>query len=429
MNSLDLLDLAAVIVGLAALLGYLNHRLCRLPPSTGILALALAGSLLLIGLNALWPGWGWQKNVALFLGQVDFTDAVMRGMLCFLVFAGALGIDGASLKANGGTVALLATVGVLISTLVIGALAYAVFSWLKLGVPLLVCLVLGALISPTDPVAVIALLKSLKAPRDLETQIAGEALFNDGVGLVVFLAFLSVAGLGGENAHLTLSVGSLASFFLWQTGGGAVLGLALGWLALCALKSIDYHPLELIITLALVLLTYSLSFYFRVSGLIAVVVAGILIGGYGRRTAMSRKTVEHLDAFWEMIDEILNSALFLLLGLEVLVLAWTWPLFMAGLLMIPITLAARGLSVALPLGLLRLGRTFPFPRGIVPILTWGGLRGAISVAMVLSLPRFPAKDLLVSCTYLIMLFSILVQGLTMKGLLVHYRIGQPPQKD
>jgi CPA1 family monovalent cation:H+ antiporter len=421
----DLFDIAAVVVGLAALFGYVNHRLLRLPSGTGILALALGSSLLLIGVNMLNPGWGLQEGVSRFLGRINFTTALMRGMLGFLLFAGALQIDLNSLKANRWTVLVLATAGVIISTLAVGVLTWLVFGWLGLAVPLLVCLVLGALISPTDPIAVIALLKHLGAPRDLETQFAGEALFNDGVGVVIFLAFLSLAGLGGDVGP-SLTAGSLAPFFFWEVGGGVLLGLLLGAVAYLALKGIDYHPLELLITLALVMLTYSLSFAFQVSGLIAVVVAGILIGTHGRQSAMSAETVGHLDAFWGMIDEFLNSALFLLLGLEVLILKWSGPLLAAGLLAIPIVLASRWISVGLPIGLLGLGRRFH--RGIVPILTWGGLRGGISVAMVLSLPKFPDKDLLVSCTYLVMLFSVLVQGLTMKRLLVHYSIGSPREK-
>lgn len=417
---MDLFDIITVVVGLSALFGYINYRFLRLPSGTGILVLALGCSLLLLGLNVLAPGWGLQETISRFLGRINFTTALMRGMLCFLLFAGALQIDLKSLRANQWTVFILSTIGVIISTITIGVLTWFIFSWFGLGVPLLVCFVLGALISPTDPIAVIALLKSLQAPQDLETQIAGEALFNDGVGVVIFLAFLSVAGLGGdsETAHLSLSASSLAPFFLWEVGGGIFLGLALGFIALQALKSVDYHPLELLITLALVMLTYSLSFVIQASGLIAVAAAGILIGAYGRQSAMSATTVEHFHAFWGMIDEFLNSALFLLLGLEVLVVKWSGPLLGAGLMVIPAILAARWISVGGPIALLRLGRSFP--RGIVTILTWGGLRGGISVAMVLSLPKFPAKDLLVSCTYLVMLFSVLVQGLTMKRLLLHF---------
>ena len=419
---MDFFDIATIIVGLSAILSYVNYRVLRLPSTTGILALTLALSVLLISLNQWGPAWHLREVCVDFLRQIDFTTALMRGMLCFLLFAGALELDLRSLRANGWTVFSLSTIGVVISTLIIGFVTDFVFARIGLQVPLYECLLLGALISPTDPIAVIALLKYLKAPQDIETQFAGEALFNDGMGVVVFLAFLSLAGLGdADSAHLTLNFPSLAPFFLLQTMGGVLLGLTLGSIALLAIKTVDYHPLELLITVALVMLTYALSFLLGVSGLIAVVVAGILIGSFGRKSLMSEKTVEHLDAFWSMIDEVMNAALFLLLGLQVLGVAWSRQLLGAGLLVIPIVLVARGISVALPVSLLRLRKNFH--RGIVPVLTWGGLRGSISVAMVLSLPPFPAKELLVSCTYLVMLFSVLVQGLTMKRLLIHYRVG------
>ena len=416
---MDFFDIATVIVAVSALFGYLNFRLLRLPSSTGILALTLGLSLLLLSLNQWGPAWHLREACVQFVGQIDFTTALMRGMLCFLLFAGALQIDLRSLRENGGTVFALSTAGVMISTLTIGAVTDFVFARLGFPVPLYDCFLLGALISPTDPIAVIALLKHLGAPREIETQIAGEALFNDGMGVVVFLGFFSLAGLGGDNdVHLSLTPGSIAPFLVWQTGGGILLGLTLGLFALLAIKSVDYHPLELLITLALVMLAYALSFSLGVSGLIAVVVAGILVGSYGRKSAMSETAVEHLDSFWSMVDEILNSALFLLLGLQVLSIEWTGRLVGAGLLVIPIVLLARWISVGLPIGMLRLGRKFQ--PGIVPILTWGGLRGSISVAMVLSLPPFPSRELLVSCTYLVMLFSVLIQGLTMRRLLIHY---------
>ena len=420
---MNFFDIAAVVVALTALLAYLNHRLWRLSSGTGVFALSLGGSLLLLGINALHPAWGLRAGVAQFLGRIDFTAALMHGMLCFLLFAGALQVDLERLRANRWTVLSLATVGVLVSTAIIGFASHLLFAALGLGVPLPVCLVLGALISPTDPIAVLALLRELKAPRDLEAQIAGESLFNDGVGVVLFFALLSLAGLSGEGPQLALEPGSLASFFLWQVGGGIVLGLGAGGLAFAALRSINDHSLELLITLAMVMLMYALSFPLGVSGLIAVVVAGLLIGSYGRRFAMEPGTASYVDAFWTMVDEILNAALFLLLGLQVLVIDWHGRLLGAAVLLIPIVLLARGLSAGLPVGFFQRK-----PRGLAAILTWGGLRGSLSVAMVLSLPRFPERDLLVACTYLVMLFSVLVQGPTMRRLLTFYGIGTAPQR-
>jgi CPA1 family monovalent cation:H+ antiporter len=420
---MDFFDIAAVVAALTALFAYLNQRLWRLPAGTGILALSLAGSLSLLGLNAVRPQWGLQTAAANFLGQIDFTAALLHGMLCFLLFAGALQVDFERLRANRGTVLTLATVAVLISTVLIGLMAYAIFAWLGFDVPPVVCFVLGALISPTDPIAVLALLKRLQAPPDLNAQIAGESLFNDGVGVVVFFALASLAGLnGGANGpEFSLTAPGVASFFLLEVGGGVLLGLLFGGLAFVALRSIDDHGVELLITLAMVMLMYSISFPLGVSGPIAVVVAGLIIGSHGRRLAMSTDTAGHIDAFWNMTDEILNAALFLLLGLQVLVIHWPARLLAAGLLLIPTVLAARWISVALPIVCLRWSHSFP--RGILAILTWGGLRGSLSVAMVLSLPAFPHRELLVGCTYLVMLFSVLVQGTTMRRLLTLYGIG------
>jgi CPA1 family monovalent cation:H+ antiporter len=249
--------------------------------------------------------------------------------------------------------------------------------------------------------------------------------------VVIFFAMISLAGLdeAGAPGHLSLAVGSITWFLCRQVMGGAILGLLVSAAALLAVKRVNSHPLELLISLAMAMLTYSLAFSLQVSGPIAVVVAGLFLGSYGRRFALSQSALEHVDAFWGMVDEILNAALFLLLGLEVLTVGWNLSLICAGLAAIPVVLLARWISVALPVGLL--GQAHRFHRGIVPILTWGGLRGALSVAMVLSLPKFPAKELFVSCTYLVMLFSVLVQGLSMERLLILYDVGsaKQPRKD
>ena len=260
-------------------------------------------------------------------------------------------------------------------------------------------------------------------PESLEAQIAGESLFNDGVGVVVFLAFVSVAALPGMDAptHLDTEPVGLARFFLREVGGGALLGLGLGYVGYRALKSLNEHSLELLITLALAMATYALAFRIHVSGPIAVVVAGLLIGNPGRRVAMSTQTREHVDAFWSMVDYILNAVLFLLIGLEVFGVAAEPRVVIAGIAAIPVALIARWLSVALPIW--ALGRRRGFIKGLIPILTWTGLRGGISVALVLSLPQFPGKDHILAATYAVVVFSILVQGLTTRRLLVHYRVG------
>ena len=417
-------DLAAILLTVAAISGYLNYRWLKLPATSGMLAVALVSSLMLVAADAALPWLGVQATIATFLTRIDFNQTLMRGMLSFLLFAGALHLDLEGLLNDKLTIGVLATVGVVISTAVVGVLMWWVFGLMHAGVPLMVCLVFGALISPTDPIAVIGLLKELRAPKSLEAQIAGESLFNDGVGVVVFSALVSLAGLSVAGARtVTPDVGSLLVFFVREVGGGAVLGLGLGYIAYRAMMSIDDHPLELLMTLALVMFTYALSFRIHVSGPIAVVVTGLLIGNPGRRFAMSGSTREHVDGFWTMIDEILNAVLFLLLGLQVFAVPVGPQAIAAGLLSIVAALTARLVSVGIPVAAMSLRG--PFKRGIVPVLTWSGLRGGISVAMALSLPPFPARGLILACTYAVVVFTILAQGLTVRRVLVHYGIGEP----
>jgi CPA1 family monovalent cation:H+ antiporter len=418
-------DIAAVLLTIAAVSGYLNHRFLRLPATSGTLAIALVSSLVVIATGGLLPSWTLQDRVRAFLADIDFNQTLMRGFLSFLLFAGALHVNLEGLWRNKGTIATLSTVGVLISTAVVGVLTWWSFQLLTIPIPLVVALVYGALISPTDPIAVMGLLRELRAPENLEAQIAGESLFNDGIGVVVFLAFVSVAELPGMDATVRLNTEGVgpAGFFLRQVGGGALLGLGLGYVGYRALKSLNEHSLELLITLALALGTYALAFRIDVSGPIAVVVAGLLIGNPGRRFAMSTRTREHVDAFWSMVDYVLNAVLFLLIGLQVFGVAAEPKVIVVGLVAIPIALIARALSVALPV--LVIGRRGGFIRGLIPILTWSGLRGGISVALALSLPQFPGKDYILAATYAVVVFSILVQGLTTRRMLVYYRVGAP----
>jgi CPA1 family monovalent cation:H+ antiporter len=416
-------DTAAVLIAVAAIAGYLNHRILRLPAASGTLVVALCSSTTVLLADAIVPTWHLRASFGDFLAYIDFNEALMHGMLSFLLFAGALHVDIEGLLDNKWTIGGLATMGVVVSTVVIGILSWFMLRLLDLSVPLLVCFVFGALISPTDPVAVMGLLKELRAPSSLEAQIAGESLFNDGVGVVIFLALVSVAGLSGvsDATHLEIDPTGLTTFVLREVAGGFGLGLGLGYVAYRALKSLDDHPLELLITLALVMFTYSLSFWITVSGPIAVVTAGILIGNRGRRFAMSERTREHVDAFWSMTDEVLNAVLFLLIGLQVFAVPVEPPTVIASVLTILVVLIARFVSVAIPVATMRSrGR---LTRGLIPILTWSGLRGGISVAMVLSLPPFPARAVLLCCTYAVVVFSILVQGLTMRRVLIFYGAG------
>ena len=413
-------DTAAVLLAIAAVCGYLNHRLLRLPATSGTLAVALISSLALAAIGAVAPAWSLRDHVAAFLEDIDFNRTLMRGLLSFLLFAGALHVNLEGLWRHKWTIGVLSTLGVVVSTAVAGALTWAAFAALGMPIPLLIAMIFGALISPTDPVAVMGLLRELRAPASLEAKIAGESLFNDGVGVVVFLGLVSVAALPGAPQVAGPGV-ELVGFFVREVVGGAVLGLGLGYVGYYALKSIDEHPLELLITLALAMGVYAAAFRVHVSAPIAVVVAGLLIGNPGRRFAMSARTREHLDAFWSLIDYVLNAVLFLLIALEVFGVPQGRSAFGAGLVAIPIALMARAVSVALPVFAMR--RSGDFTRGIVPILTWSGLRGGISVALALSLPPFPGKPLILAATYAVVVFSILVQGLTMRRVLSYYGVG------
>lgn len=422
--TMNAFDLWAIFITLAATFGYVNHRLLKFPASSGIFALTLLTSLILLVVDTFLPSYQLKEGIAAFLNQFDFSTTLLHGMLCFLLFAGAWNVNLENFRAHRIIIALLAIAGVLISTMVIGILAYLLFATLGLPISILSCFIFGALISPTDPISVLGLLKKLKAPQALEAQIAGESLFNDGVGVVVFFAFISLAGLdtAADAAHVQFKVSSLTVFFLREMGGGILLGLVFGYIAFAALRTINNPSLELLITLATAMLMYAVSFWIDVSGPIAVVVAGILIGNHGRRHAMSEHTAEHINAFWEMIDDILNATLFLLLGLELFAIHLNESTLCAALMIIPVVLIGRFVSVALPITLFSF-RT-KMQKGLVPILTWGGLRGGISVAMVLSLPAFQDKNTLLGCTYAVVLFSVLIQGMTMQPLLSHYGIGK-----
>ncbi len=416
---MSLFDITAVLLTLAALFGYINHRFLRLAPSVGLMLIALVSSLCIIVLDLLVPGLQVAEVVRGYLANIDFNEALMHGMLGFLLFAGALHVDLDFLAQRKWVIASLATIGLLISTLLVGFLSLGLFRFLGFEVSLLSCLIFGALISPTDPIAVMGILKTLGAPPSLEAKIAGESLFNDGVAVVVFTGLVALLGAGGGHgghAEEGLGAAGLALLFLREVGGGALLGLATGYMTYRLMLSIDDYKVEVLLSLALVMATYSVAFALHLSGPIAVVCAGILIGNRGRALAMSEEVADYLEKFWELIDEFLNAILFLLIGIEVLVISFDANILVAGLAVIIIVLIARWVSVSVPVAVLkRTGQVFS--RGIVRILTWAGLRGGISVALVLSLPRIPEKPLLVTCTYMVVLFSILGQGLTIRKVL------------
>ncbi len=334
-------------------------------------------------------------------------------MLSFLLFAGALHVDINDLAKQKWVITLLATGGVVLSTFLVGFLTWHVLDLLGYPTPMIYCLLFGALISPTDPIAVLGILKSAGVPKTLEVKITGESLFNDGVGVVVFLVLLKIAAGGGG-----ITVEEVAWLFFEEAFGGVAFGLIIGSIAYWMLKSVDSYQVEILLTLALVAGGYALATHLHLSGPIAIVVAGLLIGNHGRLFAMSDTTRENLDTFWELVDEVLNSVLFVLIGLEVLILPFTASYLIAGALVVPTVLAARFVSVGVPVTLMR--RFREFSPDVIKIMTWGGLRGGISVALALSLPAVPAREVLLAITYQVVVFSILVQGLTI-GRLVRAR--------
>jgi len=411
MTTLSLFNIASITITLAAFFGYINHRWLRMPISIGLVVIALVASIMVMLVDLVFPDLGIQSAVRLSLAQIDFHETLMKGMLSFLLFAGALHVNIEDLIHRKYAITLMATVGVLISTFMIGYSMFYLTSFTGLEIPLIYCLIFGSLIAPTDPVAVLGILKTVRVPRSLKAKIAGESLFNDGVGVVVFTILVAIAtqsSSGGEE----IGAFEMTRFFLLEAGGGAVLGLATGYIAYRALKSIDEYTIEVLITLALVMVSYSLAFALHFSGPIAVVIAGLLIGNRGMRFAMSESTRDHVHKFWTLLDEILNASLFLIIGFEILAITETASNLATTLIMIPVVLLARFVSVGLPISLLSLKEKYT--PGAIVVLTWGGLRGGISVALVLSLPNVPEKESLLAITYGIVIFSIIIQGLTVK---------------
>jgi CPA1 family monovalent cation:H+ antiporter len=381
----------------------------KLPLTVGLLVGAVAGTLILIALDAVLPGVGIKAAVRGLVSSIDFPNTLLNGFLAFLLFAGALHVDSADLFTRKWTILALATLGTVLSTGLVGLALLGVARLCGLDIPIAWCLVFGALISPTDPVSVLDVLKRVGIPRALQVTVAGESLFNDGVGVVLFTLLLSLAtGVQGND----FGVATIASLFLLEAVGGGLLGLGLGYLALMLIRRVDDYNVELLISLALASGTYSLAGLLGVSGPIAVVVAGILIGNHGMAPAVSGSTRAHLMTFWRFVEETLNALLFLLIGLVIATIDLDWRAIMATAAMIPLVLAIRWISVtasALPLNL-RLARRY----ASLLILTWGGLRGGLSIAMALSLPDSPTTSAILTIAYGIVVFSIVLQGLTLE---------------
>lgn len=407
---MSLLSITSILITVSALFAYVNYRTLKLPNTIGIMVISLAFSLALVMLGNI--GYGDAERIAAeIIGQIEFDNTLLNGMLGFLLFAGAMHIDLDSLLERKWTIGLLASVGVLTSMFLVAAGAYYLFQLFGFHVPFIFCLLFGSLISPTDPIAVMGILKTAGASKSLEIKIAGESLFNDGVAIVVFLAIFGIAVNGEEfNAQ------HIGVLFVQEAIGGALFGFVCGWIVLQMLKRVDSYQVEILLTLALVSGGATAAAGLHLSAPIAVVVAGLMIGNHGRRDAMSDTTVQHLDTFWELIDEILNAVLFLIIGLEVIVIQLNAQVWLAGVTMAILVLTSRLISVGIPVTVLRkLNREF-HPHAI-KILTWGGLRGGISVALALSIPAGPERDIIVAVTYVIVVLSILLQGLTIGKLI------------
>ncbi len=405
---MEAFDIIGILLTLSAVFGFFNYKYIKLPTTIGLMLLGLIFSLIIIITGTFNNDfYVFAQN---FVNDVRLDESLLGIMLSYLLFAGALHVKLEDLASQKWVIAILATIGVILSTFIIGTLSYFLMMALGIKINFTYCLLFGALISPTDPVAVLGILKKAGAPKSLETKITGESLFNDGVGVVVFIAIIGIAT--GENEATFAAIGKL---FLIEVLGGIAIGFVIGLLAFLMLRSINQYQVEVLITLALVTGGYSLAHNLHTSGPLAMVVAGLMIGNQGRILAMSEKTEEHLDSFWELIDEILNAILFLVIGLEILVLAFQMNHIIFGIIAIPLTLAVRMLAVSLPAILLR--KKANFSKGTIKALTWGGLRGGISLALALSIPKGAERDVLLTATYIVVIFSIAVQGLTLKHFL------------
>jgi len=406
MNSYSLISL---LLTFAIAISYINHRYIKMQPTIAIMFAAICSSLILfifamLGFN------GYEVHFANLIGKINFHDFLMNGVLGYLLFAGSLTVDLSELLKQKKEVFILALLGTLVSTFLIGSAIYYVLTWLGIPQQYLICLLFGALISPTDPIAVLAMCKVLKAPRNLTTTIAGESLFNDGIGIVIFISLYQLT-----YNQLDITVTNATLLFLREAVGGILYGVALGLIGYYLMRPIrDYH-IEILITIAIVSGGYTLANLINVSGPLAMVAAGIMIGNTGTYFKQTKRMSENLYNFWELIDEVLNAILFLLIGFEILLLKPNQWYIYAGLIAILVTLGARFIIVAVPYHFLRRYKTYN--KHIIKILTWGGLRGGLAVALALALPASHARDLILVMTYCVVAFSILIQGTTIKSLL------------
>lgn len=413
-------DAAAILIVLAAVLGYVNYRFLKLPSSIGLTVMGAIASLLVVALDRLLPGADFASDIVHFIAGIDFHTTLMDGMLSFLLFAGALHVDWHELRRGRWPIIVLSTIGVAFSTALVGGGFLLLSRAVGFGLPAIWCFVFGALISPTDPVSVMSVLKRANVSPALEATVAGESLFNDGVGVVIFTILLASA-LSGD----AFSIAHAAQLFAIEAGGGIVLGLIIGWIAFRMMRSIDDYKVEVLISLAVVMGGYAIARPLHASGPVAMAVAGLIIGNAGVAHAMSDMTRDYLHKFWDLIDDILNTVLFLLIGLEVVTIPGDLRLVILGAAAIPLALVARSLSVLLPLRAIRPNHRYGL---VAPVtLIWGGLRGGISIALALGLPDSPARSVILAATYVVVLFSVVVQGGTIKRVLERLAAAKPEE--
>jgi len=402
---MNIFEISSILVTISAALMYLNFKFLKFPMTIGLMLLSLVLSLFIFLTSSFIPSI--QVLALSMLSSIDFNATLMGGMLSFLLFAGALHVDLNDLLEQKLIISILATLGVVFSTFLVGTVTYYLLGFFSIHIDYIYCLLFGSLISPTDPIAVLGILKETNTPKSLETTIAGESLFNDGVGVVVFAVILSLATGGAD-----ISFSKISFLFFEEAVGGIVFGLVTGYMFFKLLKSVDDYPLEIMLTLALVMGGYSLASYLHLSGPLAMVVAGLFIGNHGKMFAMSDATHKQLFSFWELIDEFLNALLFVLIGFEVLIIYFNLTYLITGALLIPLILLVRFIGISIPLKLL--GSRSNLSKGSAIVMTWCGLRGGISIALALSLPESPERSLIIAITYIVVAFSILVQGLSSK---------------
>jgi len=401
---MNLYDAFTILIVLSAIFGYLNYKFLKLPATIGIMVISLLTSFGIVGLSFF--DTGYLQTTVDAITKLDFPDILLRIMLSFMLFAGAIHIDIKVLDKEKIPVIIFSTLGVLLSTFIIGILMFFLLQLFGLNVNFIYCLLFGALISPTDPIAVLGILKGANISKSLEMKITGESLFNDGVAVVIFITIYEIIKSGLQEFNIF----DIFILFMREAGGGVIFGFILGYAGYLLLKSIDNYKVEVMITLAIVMGGYSLAYFLHISGPLAMVVAGIIIGNRGKKYAMSETTREYLDKFWELIDEILNAILFILIGFEILIIKKDINYIEIGLISIILVLLSRYLSLGISILMMKFKRTFP--KNTIWVLTWGGLRGGISVALALSLTQTMQSGLFVTITYIIVIFSILVQGLT-----------------